>query len=141
MVEWTENKEDYLKEQFKIIIESYPKHFRMAVVPYELLENNPCDNIKAPSPSKPDIDPFTKEDTDKILNSIDDFFFYSIIYVDLYTGLRRGEILALKWKNIDFKNDFNKNKLVGLTGLEPVACRLGIYRSIQLSYSPSIFSL
>lgn len=61
--------------------------------------------IPAPSPDTPEINPFSKEDMDKILDSIKDFYFYAVIYIARETGLRRGEILALKWKDINLDNN------------------------------------
>lgn len=75
-----------------------------AVYPYKYIESNPCNGVKAPSPSKPDVNPFSDKEKETILKEIkNDLFLYSIVYIDLYTGLRRGEILAIKWEDINFK--------------------------------------
>ena len=39
------------------------------------------------------------------MDYIDNLFFYAIVYIDKKTGLRRSEILALKWKDINFDNN------------------------------------
>lgn len=46
-----------------------------------------------------------------------------MIYTSFYTGARRGEVLALRWKNIDFDNNIihieeNKIKIVGGTAFK-----------------------
>lgn len=88
------------------------KHHRLlsqalkhAVSPYEYIESNPCQGINAPSPKTREINPLDKEQAQKLLDFIEyDTNFYTLIYLDLYTGLRRGELLALKWKDIDLDN-------------------------------------
>ena len=76
-----------------------------AVVPYQFLKSNPCKNVKAPSPDTPEINPFTEKDMQKIFNKIDEFYFYALIYADRETGLRRGELMGLKWKDINLNNN------------------------------------
>jgi integrase len=76
-----------------------------AVSPYEYINYNPCQRITAPSPNPPEIQPLSHEQANILLDHIEyDKSFYTLIYLDLYTGLRRGELLALKWKDIDFDN-------------------------------------
>ena len=40
--------------------------------------------------------------------------FKTMVYISFYTGARRGEVLALRWKDIDFENNIihiNQNKV------------------------------
>jgi integrase len=39
---------------------------------------------------------------EKILNRINEEYLYSLVHVDRETGLRRGELLALKFEDINF---------------------------------------
>ncbi|WP_258394133.1 site-specific integrase [Halanaerobium saccharolyticum] len=49
--------------------------------------------------------PLNHRQAAKLLDAIEyDVNFYTLVYLDLYTGLRRGELLALKWKDIDLDN-------------------------------------
>lgn len=73
-----------------------------AVHTYNILDSNPCNGVTAPQPDKPDINTLTEKEVNKLLDLIeDDYIFYTIIYVAVYTGLRRSELLALRWKDID----------------------------------------
>ncbi|MCF8002516.1 MAG: site-specific integrase [Halanaerobiales bacterium] len=88
---------------------SVQKHHRIlskaltdAEVTYEFIDSNPCRNVKAPSPDQPEINPFSKDEMNKILDSINENYLYAIIYAARETGLRRGELLALKFKDVNF---------------------------------------
>lgn len=45
------------------------------------------------------------DEISSFLHDIKDDYMYPAIVTDLLTGLRRGEVLGLKWKDIDFKNE------------------------------------
>ena len=73
---------------------------------YELINRNPCKRIKLPKAEEEEIKVFTNiEQThiEKAVMDSDDNRLYGII-ITLYTGLRIGELCALKWANIDFEN-------------------------------------
>jgi len=77
-----------------------------AVYPYKLIEKNPCRGVKAPYPKQAEIHPLSKQEAKQLLKQIkDNISLYTIIYVAIYTGLRRGELLALRWKDIDLDNN------------------------------------
>lgn len=47
----------------------------------------------------------TIEDFNKFISVIDDPFWKSFFITALYTGCRKGELLALDWKSVDFDNN------------------------------------
>eukprot|EP01028_Stygiella_incarcerata_P008394 TRINITY_DN36435_c0_g1_i4.p1 TRINITY_DN36435_c0_g1~~TRINITY_DN36435_c0_g1_i4.p1 ORF type:complete len:321 (+),score=-24.98 TRINITY_DN36435_c0_g1_i4:377-1339(+) len=67
------------------------------------INSNPVDKISLPKAKKKEILPFTKEEVKAILDNANGFF-KAYLAVAFYTGIRTGELLALKWQNIDFKN-------------------------------------
>ena len=68
----------------------------------ETLEKNPAD-IKLPKGKRREILPFSKEEVKRLLDHADGFF-KCFLAVAFYTGCRTGELLAMKWQNVDFKN-------------------------------------
>ena len=66
------------------------------------IEKNPMALIQSPKTSKPDIDPLSMEEVALFLEAVSaryrDFF-----TVAFFTGMRFGEMAALKWKNVDFR--------------------------------------
>ena len=49
------------------------------------------------------INPFTFDEANEIINSAPALI-KNLIAVSFYTGMRTGEVIGLKWKNIDFQN-------------------------------------
>jgi len=64
---------------------------------------NPAENVKLPRMERKPIHPLTKDQVNKFLNDIQDDWLYPVYFLALGTGLRRGEILGLRWKDIDLE--------------------------------------
>jgi len=68
----------------------------------EVIDKNPMALIQSPKVEKPDIHPLSMEEINLFLEHVSgrykDFFI-----VAFFTGMRFGEMSALKWKNVDFK--------------------------------------
>ncbi|MBM7623769.1 integrase [Sporohalobacter salinus] len=72
-------------------------------VKWQLLEDNPAKIIDAPIPEKPEIQALTQEQLEKLLEAAEGVM-HDVIYLAAYTGMRRGEIFGLRWKDIDFND-------------------------------------
>ncbi len=74
-------------------------------VEWRLIQSNPMDGVKKPKLETRDLDVYTKEETEKIFTYLEEEqeLWRLLITLALTTGLRRGEILGLEWKHINFE--------------------------------------
>ena len=66
------------------------------------LRINPSDACKLPRVERAEIRPLDEAQTAAFLNAIHGQPFERLFIVDLLTGLRQGELLGLRWKDVDF---------------------------------------
>jgi integrase len=79
--------------------------FKLALkqaVGWKLISSNPMDGITAPSPDKPEVEVLDKAETATLLKAAEGRPIYTTILLAVTTGMRRGELLALRWSDIDF---------------------------------------
>lgn len=90
----------------KTIRESYgclKRALDIAVQQHKLREN-PCTGAKLPKVSKAKMTYYSKEEIINALKCAEGTDMYLILLLATNAGLRRGELLALKWKNVDTEN-------------------------------------
>ncbi|MDL2238266.1 site-specific integrase [Christensenellaceae bacterium OttesenSCG-928-K19] len=68
------------------------------------IQINPTGACKLPRVVKPEIKPLEDEQVAMFLKKIQGHKFERIFIVDLFTGLRRAEVIGLTWDCVDFKN-------------------------------------
>lgn len=68
------------------------------------LGRNPCDLVDPPKPQKKTMRTLTPAEVATLLETAQDSQFYPVIYTALSTGLRQAELLALRWRDIDFES-------------------------------------
>jgi integrase len=66
---------------------------------------NVADAVELPKRNKKEIKPLSKDDARKFLEVARQSIHYPAFVLELGTGLRRGELLALRWKDINFEKD------------------------------------
>ena len=74
----------------------------------ELVRENKSIGVKPPKneyESKKEISFFTVEEQNKYMDRIIHLPYYELITVAFNTGMRQGELLALKWSNVDLDNN------------------------------------
>lgn len=95
-------------------------------IQWQILENNPCERVQLPKPNKDisDIKYFTPEQVNIFLQALNESCLTTQIklffILAVFTGMRRGELIALTWNDIDFTNnkiDINKSTTVGANGI------------------------
>ena len=72
---------------------------------------NPCNNITIPNKSvkksvKPEIEYFNEDEIKQLKDAFKGHKFESLILTALGTGLRQGELLALKWENVNLDEKY-----------------------------------
>lgn len=68
-----------------------------------LVVRNVSEATTLPKQEKKEMRVLSQNEQDKFLNALDNDKLGIIFKLDLATGLRRGELLGLRWKDIDFK--------------------------------------
>lgn len=68
----------------------------------ELIPKNPCDNITLPKLERFHPDVYSMDEVAKLLDCAKGTDMYLIIMIEICLGLRRGELLALKWHHVNF---------------------------------------
>jgi integrase len=71
-------------------------------VRWNLVSINVCDRVKQPRSAKHNIQPLTKEQAQTLLEAAKGHCLEGLLTLALATGMRRGEILSLRWQDIDF---------------------------------------
>lgn len=88
-------------------------------VKQQLVSSNPCRNVSLPTLIQKERRVYTMEEIQQILelleNEKDEYYqFVMFFQIAIFTGLRKGEILGLEWKDFDFESclmDVRRNSL------------------------------
>jgi len=72
-------------------------------VRWNYVSRNVCDLVKPPRIVSREVTPLTLEQAHALLSSVREHRLEELLVVAVVTGMRRGELLALRWSNIDFE--------------------------------------
>ena len=70
-------------------------------VQWGLLTRNSADAVTAPHAQRPEMQTWNEDDIRHFLKAAKDTPYYPIFYLALFTGMRRSELLALRWCDVD----------------------------------------
>lgn len=92
-----------VKRYFTVLKSIFAKAYKL-----DLIDRNPTDTAKLdlPEVDEPEIKIFTPEEAQHMLSCLDTepTMFQVLIHLAIVTGMRRGELCALKWSNIDMSH-------------------------------------
>ena len=71
-----------------------------------MISHNPCERVKVPKAEKKEKQIYTIEEIEHIFELLENapLRFRVYIMLSVYSGFRRGEMLGLEWKDVDFEN-------------------------------------
>lgn len=73
-------------------------------VRWGLIGRNPCKLVDAPRPKKVEMKVWTKEQLQKFISVAAEDDLYHVFLLLATTGMRIGEVLGLRWRDVDLKN-------------------------------------
>lgn len=70
-------------------------------VKWRILPHNPCDSVDVPQANNPEMQTWNGEQVRAFLTGVADHRWAALWRLALLTGMRRGELLALRWSDLD----------------------------------------
>jgi integrase len=70
-------------------------------VKHEMIFRNVAEAVTPPKPKGKKITVIDSQSVNRLLEAVKDSLYYPIFYTAVYTGMRRSELLGLRWQNVD----------------------------------------
>ncbi len=71
-------------------------------IKWGLINRNVADGVDVPRARRKEMQTWDEWDVTRFLEAAKDTPYYALFYTALFTGMRRSELLALQWQDIDF---------------------------------------
>ena len=102
-----------------------------------LIKTNPAIGCKLPPKMSREMKVLTQSEIIRFLNRAKEENYYELFLLELATGMRRGEILALKWSDLNFKTgDLQIERQVNVIHGEPIIFEPKTKSSIRTAILP-----
>ena len=97
-----------------------------------MIISNPCTRIKAPKVDRAEAKYLDDMETIRLFELLENepIMYRTIITLLVYSGLRRGEMCGLEWRDIDFKN-----KVIHVERASLYLPEKGIYEDTTKNYT------
>ncbi len=92
-----------IRDTFNNINAAMKKAVAIKLIPY-----NPCEGVALPKLKKYRAQVYSTETIQALLDAVDGTDMYLPVLIFVTVGLRRGELLALRWQDIDFEKKLLK---------------------------------
>lgn len=73
-------------------------------VKWQMVARNVADAVEVPKPEDPNIQYLNRDQVNKFISLIKESPDYPLIAAAVMTGMRQGEILGLRWQDVDFEH-------------------------------------
>lgn len=106
----------YVRAIEVILNSALDRAFKLRIIP-----ENPNIFTVIPPKKRYEAKVLTREEVEKLVHEAKEEELYPIVVTTVYTGMRKGEVMALKWENVDFKERkiFIRNSLCRVTDEQP----------------------
>lgn len=100
----------FTKKQDELSTNTLRKHYDLLntayryAIKFEQVIDNPLKNMDRPLYVEPNQGFYTSDEMGELTDLAEDTSVEPLVYLGGYLGLRRGEIMGLKWSSVDFKS-------------------------------------